>query len=220
MYTKDISSRYRDWLTWVNYRGKIAWDQDWNAVFTNWGTQRREMNWRLLQGYSWHLLHSDGGGGGSRHMERRELLAMLNEYKQLHNLDYFGPQNPKIMHQQEKYRALRAVNLIKEKRWGKIKGMTWADGSCQCTYIPKEEATVPTIILEALFASLLIDAHKGRALHTFDIPGSYLHASTPDYKVVYMKYEGEFWDILFKVNPEYLNSWHMIRAKRYCMFWY
>ena len=46
----------------------------------------------------------------------------------------------------------------------------------------------PTIALEALFASLLIDAHEGRAVQTFDIPGAYLHTSLPYYKVVHMKF--------------------------------
>ena len=56
-----------------------------------------------------------------------------------------------------------------------------------------------------LFASLLIDAHEGRAVQTFDIPGAYLHVSLPDDKVVHMKFEGEVVDIMCEVNPEYEN---------------
>ena len=49
----------------------------------------------------------------------------------------------------------------------------------------------------------MIDAHEGRLVHTFDVPGAYLHASLPDDKVVHMKSEGKFVEIMCKVNPEY-----------------
>ena len=75
------------------------------------------------------------------------VVAMLNEYKQLHKLDVFGTQEATIMSHQGKYRALRAVKHIKEKWCGKIKGRTCADGSRHHTYIPREEATSQTIAL-------------------------------------------------------------------------
>jgi hypothetical protein len=65
---------------------------------------------------------------------------------------------------------LRAINLIKEKRSGKIKGRAVADGSETRKYIPREEVTSPTIATTSLFTSLVIDAQEGRAVHTFDVP--------------------------------------------------
>ena len=62
---------------------------------------------------------------------------------------------------------------------------------------------MPTIALEALFVSLLIDAHEGRSVQTFDVPGAYIHASLPDDKVVHMKFEDKFVEIMCEVNPEY-----------------
>ena len=58
-----------------------------------------------------------------------------------------------------------------------------------------------TIVLEALFASLLINSHEGRAVQTFDVPGEYIHASLPDDKVVHMKFEGGFLEIMCELNP-------------------
>ena len=63
---------------------------------------------------------------------------MLNEYKQLQKIDVFGPQDATIMSHQEKYRELRAINLIKEKQCVKIKGRMCADGIHQRTYILQE----------------------------------------------------------------------------------
>ena len=57
-----------------------------------------------------------------------------------------------------------------------------------------------------LFASLLIYAHEGRAVNTFDVTGEYLHTSLHDDKVAHMKFEGEFMDIMCEVNPDYKNS--------------
>ena len=74
---------------------------------------------------------------GTKKYGKRVVVTTLNEYKQLHNLDVFGPQDAKIMSCQEKYIALRYVNLIKEKRCGKIKGRTCTDGSHRRTYIPR-----------------------------------------------------------------------------------
>ena len=49
----------------------------------------------------------------------------------------------------------------------------------------------------------MIDSHEGKAVQTFDVTGAYLHASLPDDKVVHMKFEGEFVEIMCEVNPEY-----------------
>ena len=54
-----------------------------------------------------------------------------------------------------------------------------------------------------LYLSLLIEAFEGRAVHIFDVPGVYLHASLTDYKVVHMEFECEFVEIICEVNPEY-----------------
>ena len=163
------------------------------------------------------MFHSDGDKKGIKTYGKMSVVAMSNEYKKLHNLDVFGTQDAIIISHKEKYRALRAVNLIKEKRCGKIKGRTCAYGSRQHTYTLREEATLSTIAIEALFASLLIDAHEGRAVQTFAAPGEYLHASFPDDKVAHMKFEGEFLDIMCEENPEYEKFMIYKRKKRYCM---
>ena len=48
---------------------------------------------------------------------------------------------------------------------------------------------LPTITLEALFVSLLIGAHEGIAVQSFDVTGAYLHASLPNDRVVHIKFE-------------------------------
>ena len=57
-----------------------------------------------------------------------------------------------------------------------------------------------------IFASFLIDDHEGRAVQTSGVPGEYLHTSLPDDRVMHINFEGEFVEIMCKVNPEYEKS--------------
>jgi len=58
----------------------------------------------------------------------RAIAAMFKEYNQLNDLTVFGRVNPDTLTQEQKDNALWAINLIKEKRNGIIKGRTIADG--------------------------------------------------------------------------------------------
>ena len=91
---------------------------------------------------------------GIEHYGKLAIAAMLKEYKQLDDLLMFGAVSPDSMSEQERRRALRAINLIKLKRCGKVKGRTCTDGSVQRGYISKEDSSSPTISLQALFHHL------------------------------------------------------------------
>ena len=80
------------------------------------------------------------------------------------------------------------MNFIKQKICGNIKSRTCTDESPRRDYISREEATSPTISLERLFVSLMIDIHKGRAVQNFDISGTYLHDQLIEDKKFSMKF--------------------------------
>jgi len=69
----------------------------------------------------------------------------------------------------------------------------------------KENASYsfPTISLEGLLASLVIDVVEKRKVAIADVPGAYLHAKMPDDKQTLMVLRGDFTDIMCQVNPEY-----------------
>jgi hypothetical protein len=54
--------------------------------------------------------------------------ALMAEFAQLEDLSVYQAMNPKLLTKAQKRAALRAINLIKEKRDGKLKGRTVADG--------------------------------------------------------------------------------------------
>ena len=102
--------------------------------------------------------------------------------------------------------SLRAINLIKETRSWKLKGNTCLDGRPQRCYITKEDASLAIISLEALFTSLIIDAREGRDVAIYDVSGAYLNADIPEDKVILLNIEGEFVDIMCKVNPKHKKT--------------
>ena len=61
---------------------------------------------------------------------------------------------------QSKKKVSAASNKLDfKKRCGKLKGRKCTYGRPQRCYIPKEDASLPTIYLEDLFTSLIIDIH-------------------------------------------------------------
>ena len=90
------------------------------------------------------------------------------------------------------------------KRNGKLKGRTCANGIRQNeTLSDGESIASPTQSLEGLLMTYAIAVHEGRYIAGFDVPGAYLHAETPEDKMVIMKIKDRFVDIMCSVNPEY-----------------
>ena len=69
-----------------------------------------------------------------------------------------GPQDVSELTSEDRRKALEAVNIIKEKRTGDIKGRICADRSKQKKYLKRGETILsPTVSLEALTGTLAID---------------------------------------------------------------
>jgi len=62
--------------------------------------------------------------------------------------------------------------FLKEKYAGKMKARGCADGQNQRLYMQKEDTTSPTVSIESLFISAIMDYHEQRDVATTDIPGA------------------------------------------------
>ena len=111
--------------------------------------------------------------------------------------------DPDAITKEQKQKALRAVNLIKKKRTGSVKGRMCANGAPHRKFFPREEARSPTLSLEALIVSFTIDAHERRKVTVFDVPGAYLQTDLPKYKFVLLMLEYQFVDIMCSINTKY-----------------
>ena len=137
---------------------------------------------------------------------QRAVAAMLKEYMQLTNMGIIGFLKYDDLTEEQKRTALKAINLIKEKRSGILKGRTVADGRGQRGIVPKEEATSPTLHLDPFIVSLLIEASEGRIVGLFNVPGAFLQAVFPPGKCIILKFVGEFVDIMVECNPIYATE--------------
>ena len=99
--------------------------------------------------------------------------TIFKEFAQLNDLSVFGALDTKSLTREQKRSALRAIVLIKKKRCGKIKCRTVADGRPQKKIFTKDETTSPTVLLEALLLSLLIDAKEERDVATGNVGGAF-----------------------------------------------
>ena len=120
--------------------------------------------------------------------------ALMKEFAQMEELSVYESVDPKTLTSEQRRGALRAINLLKEKLDGTLKGRTVADGRPQRSLYDRSETASPTVAKGALMLSILMDAHEGRDVATADVAGAYLKAYMDDY--VLMKFTGASVDIL------------------------
>jgi len=125
-------------------------------------------------------------------------------------LNVFQQMKTKDIPVEERHKFLRLITLIKEKRTGEIKGRACADGRPQRAYI--EKVTSPTVGLESLILSLMIDAYEKRDVATADVAGAFLKGNMDDFIMV--KLINEEVDIMCKVDPRYVD--YVMRGKNGC----
>ena len=107
---------------------------------------------------------------------------------------------PKEMTRQEKHEALESLMFLKKKRCGRIKGRTCADGRPQQKCIPKEDAASPTVSLEGVLLTAVVDAEEGRDIAVVDIPNAFVQTKNVD-KVI-MKMRGKLAELMVLMAPE------------------
>ena len=127
--------------------------------------------------------------------------ALMEEFAQLEHMSAYTAIDASTLTAQQKQAALRAINLIKEKRSGKLKGRVVADGRPQRSLYTKSETASPTVSTDALIVTIIVDAHERRDVATADVAGAYLHAVMEDF--VTMKFVGDAVDLLCKLNNKH-----------------
>ncbi len=132
---------------------------------------------------------------------KKQQPTLFDKFCQLDEKTVFEQLDTRNLSPETKKAALRAVNLIKEKRCGKLTDRTCADGRPQRSQYTKEETASPTVSTDALMLSLMIDAFERRDVATADVVGAYLLANMDDFTV--LKLSGDAVDIMCKVNTRY-----------------
>ena len=140
---------------------------------------------------------------GIKKFGTRGYNAAYNEVKQLHQRDCFVPVKIGKLSKEERSRALESLIFLTEKRDGRIKGRTCADGRKQRLWMDKTDTASPTVLLESVLLTSIIDAKENRDVATIDIPNAFVQTEMGDEEeTVYMKMRGKLAEILVQVSPE------------------
>jgi hypothetical protein len=103
--------------------------------------------------------------------ERGE-AAVEAELQQLHERKVMMPVAAETLSPEGKHKALEYLMFLNEKWCGKMKGRGCADGRKQRVYTTKDGASSPTVAIEPILLSFVIDAEEGRHVATADISGA------------------------------------------------
>ena len=118
-----------------------------------------------------------------KHFGDRGETTVSKELKQFNVYDVFKPLYANKLSKEEKSKALTLLIFLREKQDGNVKARSCANGSVQREHVAKEEAAGPTIALESVFVTAIIDAKEKRKVVTIDIPGAFLHGDNQDYVI-------------------------------------
>lgn len=103
--------------------------------------------------------------------------------------------------------------FLKKKRNGIIKGRGCADGRKQRAYTTKEDASLPTVAIESVMLSCVIDTMEGRDVATVDIPGAFMQADMDN--LVHMKLEGKMAELLVQIDLKFYQKYvHLENGKQ------
>ena len=127
--------------------------------------------------------------------------AIMSEYGQIDDKKTFEPLDAGRMTHIEKNQALNLLTMVNEKRDGRLKGIAVADGRKQRLYIKNEDVASPTVELESLISSLLIDNHENRDVSTADVVDVYLIADMKDHVIAKLTEESVY--TMCQANAKY-----------------
>ena len=129
--------------------------------------------------------------------------AAKAEMRQLHKRTAFTPLHPEEMSAAERRKTLESLIFLVQKRDGRIKARTCANGSVQRGWMSKEEAASPTAAVESILLTAVIDAAEGRCVATVDIPHAFIQTDLKDDKdgdCITMKMRGPIVDMLVELD--------------------
>jgi hypothetical protein len=138
--------------------------------------------------------------------------AVKSELEQIVYRKVFKPVPAEQLTREQKRRALQYLMFLKQKRCGRIKGRGCADGRKQRVYTAKEDASSPTVSIESIILSCVIDAQEGRHVATADIPGAFMQADMDE--LVHMRLDGIIVELLLEIAPEYESFVTIENGKR------
>ena len=143
---------------------------------------------------------------GMKKWGKEATKAAETEMRQLHDRFCWRPLHVKDLTSKQRRLAMNSLFFLTEKRDGRIKGRTVADGSKQRLWINKDEVSSPTVATESIILSAIIDAKEGREVAILDIPNAFIQTENeklkPHHERDVIKIKGVLADMLVAIDPE------------------
>jgi hypothetical protein len=148
---------------------------------------------------------------GLRKFGERGAKAATDKLTQLHIMDTWTAMDPPKITREDCMQALSLLLFLKEKQTGKIKGCACINEVPQREYIPKEEATSPTVLIESTFITAAIAAKEKRKVQCYDIPSAFVNTDVDE--DVLMVLRGELADMMVQIAPQIYRKYVTVDRK-------
>jgi hypothetical protein len=137
---------------------------------------------------------------GLRQFGYKGEAAVTKELELFNTYNVFDPVDVRDLTDEDCKNALSLLIFLKAQQKGDIKARSCTNGSVQREHIAKEEDAAPTVSLESVFITSMIDAKEKRKVVSIDIPGAFLHANNNDY--IIMKMNGMLVELMAWTDPK------------------
>ena len=136
---------------------------------------------------------------GIKTWDQEGVDAIIKEMKKFHDREVVKLLLPREITPTVKVTALEYLIFLKKKRDGTIKGRSCADGRPQRLYKSKDETSSPTVYIESIFLTAIVDEHEERDVAVVDICGVFLQTKASDGTI--NKLQGIVVNILLRIKP-------------------
>lgn len=148
---------------------------------------------------------------GLKKFKEKGEKGVTKELTQMHNMNVFTPVRKESLSVEERTKALASLMFLKEKRDKTVKARMCADGHKQRGDWTKQESTSPTVATELVFITAVMDAHKGRDVACYNIPGAFLHADSDEDITMILK--GRLAELMVQVAPTLYRKYISVDRK-------
>ncbi len=136
------------------------------------------------------------------------------EMKQLHGQNSFQPMHWKSLKAKQHKKVLESQIFVGRKHDGILKAQQVAGGNKQQGYITKEDASSPTVSLEAVLLRCIVDANKNSYVAIVDIPNAFIQTIVEDEKdKALICIRGPLVDILVSTAPNVYGPYVTVGKK-------
>ena len=181
-----------------------TYDDEYALMLVRVITELRERAMNAKEGVSFAETYSLNKG--MKVLGEKGKQAAFDEVEQLHKRGCFSPVDVKKLSKEERGRVLESLIFLTQKRDGSAKARACVDGRPQRLWMDKDEAASPTVLLESVMLTSVIDAKEEREVAVVDIPNAFVQTEMEGDRVV-MKMRGKLAELLVKVSPEVYRNY-------------